>query len=431
MSPAMPLNANSPAVASMPVLETLRLGLRNCQRVVAIALGFFLPLSTTISSGLIAAYVALWLALGDWRSLVTLIRENRVAAAAVAMFALLAAGGLYSIADASEVWRGLMKYRELLYLPLFLSVFADAAVRRAAVTAFLAGVGVMLSLSYAEFFSGIDIGQLSSTDQVIFKDRIVHCLLAAFFAYVLSHQAVAHATGRWWRMAAIAAALCNMFVLVQGRTGQMIVTLLFGLFVFQYKGWKGCVTAGVCALAFWTTAYCVAKPVQRRIHDSLAQLQDQFGSEKKRNADGRLEFYSLSMQIIRANPLLGVGTGGFPQAYQRVAQAHSAPATTDPHNEYLMLGVQLGVFGPIAFLGLLGTQWWHSRKLPAIEQQLAQGAVVMIGAGCLVNSLLYSFTGGLFWAYFSALAFATLTAETSLNVTAKPLPLGSVSRAAA
>lgn len=421
MSSPLPTPARLTAAHSLTATESLRAGLRSCQRAVAVALGFCLPLSTSISSGLIALYVALWLVLGDWRVLGAALRQNHVATAALAMLLLLVLGALHSAAPAADVWHALSKYRELLFMPLFLSVFADAAVRRLAVTAFLAGVGVMLTLSYIEFFTGMDIGLLSSTDQVIFKDRIIHCLLVAFFAYVLSHQAVAQATGRWWRLAVVVAALANMFVLVQGRTGQMIVTLLFVLFVFQHQGWKGCLTGAACALMFWSAAYLIAKPVQRRLHDSLAQIENQFGTEKKRSADGRLEFYELSLHIIREHPFVGVGTGGFPQAYRRLAQSRGAPATADPHNEYLLLGVQLGIVGPLAFLGLLGTQAWSARKLPAVERYLAQGAIVVIGAGCLVNSLLYGFTGGLFWGYFSALAFAVLSAGEVAKVSPKPL----------
>ena len=430
----MPANTISPPpgnAAPRTASDMVRLVLRHCQRVIAIGLGFCIPLSTTLSTTLIAIYFVLWMVLGDWRTLASIVRTNRVVAAGIAMFALLMLGGLASSATPREVGQTLLKYRELLYLPLLLSIFADSAIRQWAVGSFLAGVGVMLGLSYVEFFSGIDIGLLSSTDQVIFKDRIIHCLLVAFFAYVLSHQAVAQSRGRWWRVIVIAAALFNMFVLVQGRTGQMIVTLLFILFVFQLKSWKGCVAGAMCALLFWGAAYKLAKPVQQRLNDSFAQLDDQFGAAKKRSPDARLEYYELSLQIVRENLWAGVGTGGFRKAYQRVAEARSAPATADPHNEYLLLAVQLGLIGPIAFLAMLGSQWWYSRQLPAVERHLAQGAVVTIGAGCLVNSLMYSFTGGLFWGYFSALTFAALTPDVLSRVSDVPLSADSKLRAAA
>jgi len=415
MSPAnsttLPLGPTAPRTSSDTLSDKVRVVLRHSQRVIAIGLGFCIPLSTTLSTTLIALYFVLWMVLGDWRTLASVIRENRVVAAGIGMFALLLLGGLFSTATPREVGQCLLKYREFLYLPLLMSIFADSAIRQWAVGSFLAGVGVMLGLSYVEYFSGIDIGLLSSTDQVIFKDRIIHCLLVAFFAYVLSHQAAAEPRGRWWRIVVIAAALCNMFVLVQGRTGQMIVTLLFILFVFQLKGWKGCVAGGMCAMLFWGAAYKLAKPVQERVQASFAQLENQFGEEKKSSPDARLEFYELSLQIVREHPWVGVGTGGFPRAYRKVAEARSTVATADPHNEYLLLAAQLGVIGPMAFLTMLGAQWWYSRKLPTVERHLAQGTVVTIGAGCLVNSLMYGFTGGLFWGYFSALTFAALTPD--------------------
>jgi hypothetical protein len=60
----------------------------------------------------------------------------------------------------------------------------------------------------------------------------------------------------------------------------------------------------------------------------------------------------------------------------------------------------------LGLLALFGATWWSSFRLPQAERFLAQGLVMSLAAGCLVNSLMYGFTGGLLFGYFAALAFA-------------------------
>src|SRR5262249_36766592 len=79
----------------------------------------------------------------------------------------------------------LLKYRELLYLPMFVVVFREGRLRRFAVWAYMAATLLLLGLSYFERFSGADFGIAStSVDYVIAKDRIIHSLMMAFLAYL-------------------------------------------------------------------------------------------------------------------------------------------------------------------------------------------------------------------------------------------------------
>ena len=81
--------------------------------------------------------------------------------------------------------------------------------------------------------------------------------------------------------------------------------------------------------------------------------------------------------------------------------------TRNPHNEYLLITVQVGVAGFALLLYLFYTQWRHAVKLPGLfEQDAARGLVLTIAVTSLFNSPLHDHTEGLFFAFASAMLFA-------------------------
>ncbi len=112
--------------------------------------------------------------------------------------------------------------------------------------------------------------------------------------------------------------------------------------------------------------------------------------------------------MIAVRPWLGAGTGSFPREFREFSRQTGARYTSDPHCEYLMVAAQWGVVGLVVFLVMLGRAWGVSGLLDPMERNVAQGMLVTVATGCLFNSLLLGFTGGLFFGYFMALCYAGL-----------------------
>ncbi|MGH8623536.1 MAG: O-antigen ligase family protein, partial [Burkholderiales bacterium] len=123
----------------------------------------------------------------------------------------------------------------------------------------------------------------------------------------------------------------------------------------------------------------------------------------------RLEFYRVSLEIVKDRPLLGHGTGSFASAYAEKMKGQRALLTRNPHNEYLHLMVQLGLAGLAALLYLFWTHWRSTPRLPTpTERHLARGLVLTMAVGCLFNSWLMDHTEGLLYAWLAGLLFAGL-----------------------
>lgn len=378
----------------------------------AIAVGFSVPLSTSMAEILVALYILVWILQGNFKQKFSEIFRNPIALFSVTLFVVLAAGTLYSTAGTTEALRCLRKYREFMYIALFLSAFREARVRRYGTIAFMAGAVLLMGLSYFDWLTGIDLSLESGTDYVVFKDRIVHNLLLAALMYLLANEIVERPKYRWLCAVLLLLTLSNMLFLVQGRTGYLVLTGLAVLFLVERCGWKGIVYAGLLIVACGTLSYFTSGKLRGRFRLTVAQVRNEFGgAERVRSPDPRMELYSNSFELIAKHPWRGTGTGSFIGEYSRIADTSVIGAAIDPHCEYLCLAAQIGVPGAALFILLLASQWWYTRKLIGENRRMGRAYVVTIALGCLVNSLILGFTGGLFLGYFGGLIYSPLTSE--------------------
>ncbi|MBS0261955.1 MAG: O-antigen ligase family protein [Planctomycetes bacterium] len=416
------MSTDLPAEYATDLWSWFRTGtpLERATRILAVLTGFSIPLSTSFSEICTTLFIGCWLCSGNWRSKWTDIRSHVVALGALCLFGMLGLAMTWSTAGWFAAARCLLKYREFLYIPMFLVVFRDAPLRRVAVSAFLLGGVALLGLSYSEWLIGTDIGMESaSQDFVIGKDHIIHSLIMALVVYLLAGRTHAALETTWtsgqrnWKWVAIygvllSLAIYNELCMLTGRTGYVVLGALFCLFCAERMGRRGLVIASLLVAVSGWAGITFSSSIRSRVDQTISQLRNQLGPERKHSPDPRMEFYANSLQMISRHPWLGTGTGSFEREYAKQIAGTDDARTTDPHNEYLHLACQAGIPTALAFLSLLGLQWFLTGRLPVAERSLGRGVLAAIALGSLFNSLILSVTGGLIYSYFSAIAFAAL-----------------------
>jgi O-antigen ligase len=92
-------------------------------------------------------------------------------------------------------------------------------------------------------------------------------------------------------------------------------------------------------------------------------------------------------------------------------------ATDNPHNQYLLTGVELGVVGLFGLLGLFIVQWRMAARLPpGQERMLAFALLLSITTGCLFNSFLADHSEGLFYVWATALLCAGVPSPRTVEI---------------
>ena len=124
----------------------------------------------------------------------------------------------------------------------------------------------------------------------------------------------------------------------------------------------------------------------------------------------RYTYWKNSLKLIAEKPLVGHGTGSFSKEYRRIVK-EDWMASKNPHNEFFMIGVQLGLLGLIIYLGFLASQYYYAKKLQNENKWLAQGLLLSLIITSIFNSPLMDHNEGHWFATMIALCFASLQGE--------------------
>jgi O-antigen ligase len=242
--------------------------------------------------------------------------------------------------------------------------------------------------------------------------------LAAFFAFLQARDEVIRLRRLAWLVYG-GLALGNILFMVQGRTGYAVLIVLLAWFVWRSAdrylaqnarrlGVKQALVVLFALGGIVLAGYAASPRLQDRVHTTLAEYQAWAPYHGKMTSTGqRLDWYYATTRIVADSPLLGVGTGGFPVAFERKVVGRDIVMTHNPHNEYLMITVQTGVLGLALLLFLFYTLWRSAALLPnAFEQDAGRGLVLAYMVNCSLNSALLDHADGLLFSFMTAALFA-------------------------
>jgi O-antigen ligase len=417
-----------------------REGAEDVVRWLVVALGFSIPVSVALDNILLATICGCWIFGGGYREKLETIRNHPVALAAVALFALYLAGTLYTIGSDSEVLNTVSKAARLLLIPAVIPLMRDVRWRRRGIIAFLASMVLTLVLSYL-IWSGVlpATAWLKGTpqDPVAFRAHITHNVFMAFAAFLFALAAVDAKSRRARFLLGLlcAAAVANVLLMVPGRTGHIVLIVLFTYFLYRQLGAKGFAVAGIALGALAVAVFLSPDTMlHKRItlaDDELQQWRTGAAPDLRSSIGQRLEILRNTLAVIRDNPVFGVGTGGFGEAYAALATRTGDTLTKNPHNEFLMIIAQFGLAGLVVLLCVFATQWWTAARLAdRFDQAAARGFVITMVVASILSSTLVDHAEGLFFAYMSALLFASYRRSPAHHSsgTARGDPAGSASQ---
>jgi len=330
---------------------------------------------------------------------------------------LLAVGTLYSEIPWRSALAHLWKYADLLFIPVFAMAFREHQTRRNALLGFAVAIAATIVLSYLIRFGLLPKLAFITSDGIsptVFKLKVTHNIFVAFGAFLFLWLGSTTANRRlrvlWYALALLAA--LNVLLLVQGATGYVTLAVLGLLWGVMRLERAGAIRMALIGAGIAAALVLIPSPFQQRIVLIWQEVQlwrSGSPAAEATSSGQRLEYYKNTLAVIKAHPLIGVGTGGFPNAYAQQVKGTGKQETHNPHNEFLNITAQIGIAGLLVLIAMFGMQWRTARQLATpMEQALARGLVMTLVSGCLVNSLLLDHAEGLFYAWMSGLLYGGL-----------------------
>ncbi len=368
---------------------------------------FSVSFSTALTNLFVGlAYIGFVLALATSAPLRRVLRSPP-ALLALALLALYIVGASWSIAPRPDIATALKKYSRLLILPMGIALsWRDPTLPARALRWFLAGAAVLATACYLTRFGLMPSSSLGwwrvsteANDAYVFRNHVTIGILLGFAASACLLLAGYAASARA-RLAAIAASVyfvVPILILGQGRTGYVTVFIgLVTLLLLHRRATPLIKLAGVGAIALVFFGVYLASPNVKMRTDALI---NEVTAGVQRSPNGlRVSFLQVGLQVVAANPVLGIGTGGFAEAYAPTAIANwpagseMALARHQPHSEFLLVAVQLGLAGSLLYFAMLGTLGSAAIGLRSFESDSLALLWVIYFVASSFNSLLWDTT---------------------------------------
>ena len=184
---------------------------------------------------------------------------------------------------------------------------------------------------------------------------------------IASHYAAKAQTGRD-RMLYLSAILLYFVTIgcVGGRSGYLALVILFPLLVYNVLGQKHVAKVVIASIA-GIALLCAFPVVRSRISRATEDIQMYRQGKIDTSLGLRFHMWGIALKEIESNPIIGMGTAGFREAWAKYKGDPSLPYYDHPHNSFIYMMVSFGIPGLLSFCWLLFVmlkKGWKGRKSP-------------------------------------------------------------------
>ena len=369
------------------------------------------------STGLSVAIISISKVLLLITSLGVLLRDRQVAVAGGALQKMwtlrlvlvivfvFAASLLWTSAPMSQALVALGKYGKLLIIPALLVLIRTYREATWVVLAFLGAQAFLLVSSWLLYLHLPVFWATSRTAQTSY---------AVFSSYLDQGIMSAVVAGIFWHLRALAPsrplayvcvlmsilALGNVFIVFTGRTGHLVGIGMMSLAIFwalprRYRFGSLLLPPLLFLLIFFSSD----KVAQRFLDIKTNVSAYSAGIGASTAADNRLDFWVGSLKAISEKPFVGTGIGSWATEYDKIQGLKNSALKNsgigsgkkygNPHQEFLLWAVQLGVGGIVLLLAFLGAALFDLLKMATPVARAGQSVLAAWMVSCLFNSSIY------------------------------------------
>jgi len=322
-----------------------------------IAAFFLLPLTVSGNNLAIWLAVLLWFFSGDYKDKFYKIKKNKLALSSIVFFLIHLLGLFWSenISWGLEIVRKMLPF--FFVLPIFLTITRKDNVKFY-ISAFLLAISISETLSYLIWFGVIEPFKYAQLhDPTPLMSHISYNPFLAFAIYLVlnklfSDEFLSQFERALYTFFTLTMSV-NMFI-TGGRAGQVMFFAAIIIVMFQYfkNSQTKAILTSIALITFISySAFTFSPLFKDRVMKGVENVT-KFEENKNTPIGQRVTFVINSYVLFIENPIIGVGTGDFPEEYKRINKTNSPDvvATVQPHNMYLLVLAQLGIIGLISFL---------------------------------------------------------------------------------
>lgn len=334
---------------------------------VVILLAFSIPLSIAAYNLFAVSLFILWIIEGNFKSKWKMIVEQPFFKALWIFYFFM----VLSLVWTNNIHQGLEYLRKFYFLILLLPILYTSIDRNRLpqiVSAFLAAMVISEILSYMIFFELMPFkykDSWSSIDPTPFMHHTPYSIFLIFTVILMLIQLIGQKNnnmkGLFYGLFIITMT-ANLFINA-GRTGQFALLVALGIFLMSYlriSFLKTIAYSAVIGGIIFLIAYWSSSNFHDRVNETNNSISTFISTQKPLNDSTGFRFmmWQTASEIIRENPVFGVGIGDDRDAYDLVLSnklidlKNDIEGFSDFHNTYLQIMVWSGIVGLVLFLNV-------------------------------------------------------------------------------
>ena len=352
---------------------------------------------------------------------------------------MMATSTLWSTGSSDEAAVALAKHGRLIIIPALLYLSRSRREALIAVACFVAGQIFLLGSSWL-LFLGLDLPWVTSNEAgvcelcsfAVHSSYLDQSIMSAVLAAVVWHLRIhlAPPYRRWLAPTVAVLALTCVFFVFQGRTGHLVALALISLALLSELPRRFRLAGQLIPLLLLLGLAASSSKVGYGLNEIGHGLQSSPTSGDAPIRSGvRLDLWYRSLHALAQSPWLGTGVGSWNRESKRQEALHPSDTTVNrasgqqqnPHQEFLLWGVELGLVGIALLCALLLALYRDSLRLATPERRAMQSVLLALGLASLFNCALYdAMIGDFFCITLGLLAALGAPAMATTAVVPKP-----------
>lgn len=346
----------------------------------------------------------------------------------VAIFAF-ALSLLWTVAPQADALGSLAKYGKLITILLMLGLIRSRREAQLALASFVLAQAFLLASSWMLYFHlpvPWATSNMALAEFAVFSSYLDQGIMGAVLAALCWHLRNL-APGRFGKPVAVAiaaAAMANVLFVLSGRSGHVVAIALLSLAIMWELPRRLRLVALAVPFFLVLILYLSSTKVRERLMGVKTEVASYSSQVQPTTSSGiRLGYWRRAVQVIAENPVAGTGVGAWSTEYNRLQRSQNPahvdiPGNGNPHQEYLLWGVQLGIPGIALFCALLLAALRDSLKMERTDARALQSVVLALALACAFNASIYDALIGDFFCVLLGLLLAlgaTSNASPHLN----------------
>jgi O-antigen ligase len=328
---------------------------------------------------------------------------NDVRNAAVFLFFFVLPFGLLAVALARLPWSSLQASRLYGLAVTLAVVFAAIGIWQWTVRDVFWNPNVIVANAYAPFYR---------VNSVFWDPSIYGRFLAIAILALLALLLFQTRRGTVVDLALGAAIVFVWVGLLFSFSQSSFVALAFGIVLAAVLAWRWRALVALAVVAVVMIPVGIASPQLENVRDSFTVSTE---TSLTRTTGGRSKLVAVGLRIARDHPVLGVGIGGFKEAYAERVTRREAARTTASHTTPVTVAAETGLVGLVIFAWFVAAGLFLAFRRVDTSTVAGRGRLIAgLGfAAIVVHSLFYNafFEDPLTWALLAIAAIAATASE--------------------